>query len=66
VSSPRIEDLRDRLAAIAEELADAATDTLREAIDSPEEHERLGLAALERRITKARRAVDKARAVLAT
>lgn len=57
-----VEDLRDRLSAIAEELADLALERLRAAVDegtaSP------GAAAEERRLTRARRAVEKAVAVL--
>lgn len=48
-------DLRDRLAAIEEELADAALDCLRAAVDGDDE-----AAARERRLTRARRAVAKA------
>ncbi len=47
-----------------EELADLATDLLRMALDSHEEHERVRLAAQEKRVTKARRAVEKAVAEL--
>lgn len=48
-------DLRDRLAAIEEELADAAMQKLRAAVDGDEK-----AAAEERKITRARRAVAKA------
>ena len=47
--------MRDRLEAIAEELADLAIDRLRAAVDG-----NAGAAAEERRITRARRAVEKA------
>jgi hypothetical protein len=57
-----MEDIAARLAAIAEELADLALDCLREAADDPAERERL--MAEERRITRARRAVEKASALL--
>jgi hypothetical protein len=52
-------ELRDRLAAIEEELADAAMEKLRAAVDGDQD------AALEeRRITRARRAVAKAMQLL--
>jgi len=47
--------LRERLDGIAEELADLALDRLRAAVDGDE-----GAAAEERRITRARRAGEKA------
>ncbi len=50
-----VSDLRDRLAAIAEDLADAALDKLRAAADG-DAH----AANEERKITRARRAVEKA------
>ena len=52
-------ELRDRLAAIEEELADAAMERLRAAVDGDE-----NAAAEERRITRARRAVAKAMQLL--
>ena len=52
-------DLHDRLAAIEEELADAAMQRLRAAVDGDER-----AAAEERRITRARRAVAKAMQLL--
>jgi predicted ABC-type ATPase len=55
------EDLRRRLEAIAEELADLAIVRLRESIDAGG-HE---LPVDERRLTRARRAVEKAAALLA-
>lgn len=58
--SAELERLSERLEAIAEELADLAIEALRESIDAdlPER------AADERRITKARRAVERAVALL--
>ncbi len=56
-----IDDLRDRLEVIAEELADLAIDRLREAIDAGAKT----APAEERRLTRARRAVEKAIALLA-
>lgn len=56
-----VEDLRDRLQAMAEELADLALERLRAAVDG----DAPGAAAEERRLTRARRAVEKAVAVLA-
>jgi hypothetical protein len=50
-----LDQLRGRLEGIAEELADAALDRLRAAVDGD-----AGAAAEERRITRARRAVEKA------
>jgi predicted ABC-type ATPase len=63
VASPmagEFEDLRARLELIAEELADLAIVRLRESIDAGG-HE---LPVDERRLTRARRAVEKAIAVL--
>ena len=53
--SADLDHVRERLEGIAEELADAAIDRLRAAVDGNE-----GAAAEERRITRARRAVEKA------
>jgi hypothetical protein len=50
-----LDHVRERLEGIAEELADLALDRLRAAVDGDE-----GAAAEERRITRARRAVEKA------
>ena len=50
-----VDHLRERLEGIAEELADLAIDRLRAAIDGNE-----GATAEERRLTRARRAVEKA------
>jgi hypothetical protein len=52
-------DLHERLAAIEEELAEAAMDKLRAAVNGDE-----NAAAEERRITRARRAVAKAMQLL--
>jgi NTP pyrophosphatase (non-canonical NTP hydrolase) len=60
VSSRRAEELRDQLSALGEELADLATDLLSQALQTREEHERVALSAHEKRVTKARRAVEKA------
>jgi hypothetical protein len=54
-----VDHLRSRLEAIAEELADLAIDRLRAAVDGD-----AGAAAEERRITRARRAVEKAATLL--
>jgi hypothetical protein len=50
------EDIRDRLAGIAEELADLAIIRLRESIDAGGQE----LPVDEKRLTRARRAVEKA------
>ena len=52
--SERYEAIVDRLQAIEEELRDLAYDRLRDSIDSP------ALLAEERRLTQARRAIEKA------
>jgi len=54
------DDIRRRLEAISEELADLALERLRESIDAGG-HE---LPVDERRLTRARRAVEKAAAIL--
>lgn len=54
------DDIRDRLQAISDELADLAIDRLRESIDAGGTE----LPVDERRLTRARRAVEKARAIL--
>lgn len=55
------QDIRDRLEAIASELADLAIERLRESIDAGG----IELPVDERRLTRARRAVEKAAAILA-
>jgi hypothetical protein len=55
------DDIRARLEAISEELADLAIARLRESIDAGGGE----LPVDERRLTRARRAVDKAAAILA-
>ncbi len=55
-----LDDIRARLEGIAEELADLAMDRLRESIDGGGSRP----AVDERRLTRARRAVEKAAAVL--
>ncbi len=56
---PDLDHLRERLEGIAEELADAAIDCLRAAVAGD-----AGAAVEERRITRARRAVEKAAGLL--
>lgn len=55
------QDIRERLQGIAEELADLALERLRESIDAGGTE----LPVDERRLTRARRAVEKAAAILA-
>jgi hypothetical protein len=57
---PDVEAVRERLEGIAEELADLALARLRAAVDGDEPD----AAAEERRLTRARRAVEKAVAIL--
>lgn len=57
---PDVEAVRERLEGIAEELADLALARLRAAVDRDEPD----AAAEERRLTRARRAVEKAVAIL--
>lgn len=54
-----LDALRDKCEALAEELADAALDLLREAVEGDE-----GAAGTEKRVTRARRAVEKAASLL--
>lgn len=56
---PGLDSVRERLEAIAEELADHAIDRLRSAVEGD-----AAAAAEERRITRARRAVEKAAGLL--
>lgn len=57
--STDVDHLRERLEGIVEELADLAIDRLRAAVEGNE-----GAAAEERRLTRARRAVEKAAGLL--
>jgi len=59
-------EISERLAAIAEELSDLAFDRLREATSSAREHGTPdpSLVAEEKRLTRARKAVEKAAALL--
>ena len=61
-----MDELKARLESIAEELADLALDRLRQASDdaSTDAPERARLVAEERRITRARRSVEKAVSLL--
>jgi hypothetical protein len=63
---PDLPELADRLAAIAEDLADAALDRLRQNADAVRSggEPDPGLTAEEKRITRARRAVEKAATLL--
>ena len=54
-----VDHLRERLEGIAEELADLAIDRLRAAVEGDQ-----NAAAEERRLTRARRAVEKAASLL--
>ncbi len=58
------EDIRARLEAISEELADLALQQLRDAVDAGGEHGRVQPTQQERRLNRARRAVEKAITVL--
>jgi hypothetical protein len=55
-----LDDIRGRLESIAEELADLAIDALREAIEAGDQ----GRPAKERRLTQARRSVERAASLL--
>ena len=57
-----LDDVRARLEGIAEELADRALDSLRRSMSDDEDQ--AVLVAEERRLTRARRAVEKAAALL--
>ncbi|MDP8976103.1 MAG: hypothetical protein M3N28_07055 [Actinomycetota bacterium] len=56
--SEQLDDIRGRLDVIAEELADLALDRLKESLGDGTD------ASAERRLTRARRAVEKAAAIL--
>jgi hypothetical protein len=60
--STDLEDVRSRLDSLAEELADLALDRLREAAEAGDDRDRL--LAEERRLTRARRALEKAASLL--
>ena len=55
-----LDDIRERLSAIAEELSDRALDVLREAVERGE----TGRPAAERQLTRARAAVERAVGIL--
>lgn len=55
-----LEALRERLAGLGDELADEAIRLLRLARATSDDDERTELAGAERRVTRARRAVEKA------
>ena len=57
---PDVDEVRDRLQALADDLGDLALDRLRRAVDDGSPN----LVAEERRFTRARRAVEKAIALL--
>jgi hypothetical protein len=63
VTSP--EELRERLEDIGEALADLAMDALRSALQDGDEAAVAEAKAQERRLTRARRSVEKAAALLA-
>ena len=56
--SEQLDDIRSRLESIAEELADLALDQLRDSLAQGAD------ASVERRLTRARRAVEKAAVIL--
>jgi len=62
-SAGTLADLAERLSLLGEELADLAMDRLRSAMD-PDSPDAEAAAADERRITRARRAVEKATSLL--
>ena len=57
----KLEEIRGRLENISEELADIGMEALREALDAQEATKR---PEIEKRLTRARRAVDKATAII--
>ncbi len=57
----KLEEIRGRLENISEELADIGMEALREALDGQEATQR---PEIEKRLTRARRAVDKATAII--
>jgi ElaB/YqjD/DUF883 family membrane-anchored ribosome-binding protein len=58
--SDKVEDIRARLDSISDELADLAVDALRQAVEEGAQQR----PPIERTLTKARRAVDKAARLL--
>ncbi|MDQ6927847.1 MAG: hypothetical protein M3159_04200 [Actinomycetota bacterium] len=64
--SEQLDDIRSRLETISEELADLALVQLRQAVGADDDGAATAAAAAseEKRLTRARRAVDKAAAVL--
>ena len=64
MGSDRAEELADRLAALADDLADLALDRLRTAAYDPDRPQAVAAANEEKRITRARRSVEKAAALL--
>jgi hypothetical protein len=65
VTPDDLAEVASELDAIGERLADLALDRLRSAVDPDAAGDATGAAAEERRITRARRAVEKASALLA-
>lgn len=59
------DDVHGRLTAVSEDLADRAMDLLRAALRTRDDEERVRLKVEEKRVTRARRSVDKAIALLA-
>jgi hypothetical protein len=59
-----IDEALNELRTTSDRLADASMQLLGRALETSEEHERHQLAQLEKRVTKARRAVEKAIAEL--
>ncbi len=57
----KLEEIKGRLENISEELADIGMEALREALDAQEATQR---PEIEKRLTRARRAVDKATAII--
>lgn len=55
-----LSSIEERLSACAEALAEAAVDLLREAMRADDDDTRAELVAREKRVTRARRAVEKA------
>ena len=64
-AGPELESIAAGLSELSERLAEVALDLLRSATRAGEPQERDAAAALERRVTRARRAVDKAAGLLA-